>query len=149
MAKRRKKPLLARMKKKADKALSEYIRAETKSSFGKCPLCQVGEVECCFHFIRRRRLSLRWDERNVVGACHRCNYVEYRDPDLSRAWFLRTFGVARYLELVDESKMDFKPSVPYLQGIVLKYEYRLRQFTEGKGGDTDKAADTAGGRVSP
>lgn len=137
--KRRKKPVLFRLMKKADHALSQHVREETaKEYWGKCPLCGRGPliehkptkkdprllvpaIQCCFHFIRRRRKILRWRKENVVGACNRCNYIEYRDPDLSRAWFIKMRGVDLYLRLVDESKESFEPTEEYLRGIIQKY----------------------------
>lgn len=71
--------------------------------------------------MRRGRKILRWDLRNVVGACNRCNFIEYRDPDLSRAWYIRTFGVGQYLSLVDESKQSYQPTLLDLQKIIDKY----------------------------
>lgn len=117
---------MRRMAKKADAALSLYVRELTKRMYnGKCPLCQVGQVECCFHFIRRKRKILRWEFDNVVGACHRCNYVEYRDPDLSRAWFIRKHGVDKYLAMVDKSKEQFEPTLDYLQGVINDFTARM------------------------
>lgn len=148
MARRRKSvPLrtrLRRLEKKADKALSLLVRAETADKYGACPLCKVGKIECCFHFVRRRRKSVRWDRRNVIGACHRCNYIEYRDPDQSRAWYIRNFGAEQYLAVVDKSAEQFVPAEPYLKAMVglleLKLEnYRAGQKTEVDRGDQDAA----------
>lgn len=135
MAKKKKKKvplrkLLRRWERKADKAFSEYVRAFTKLTISpKCPLCGINEIQCCFHFIRRRRKVLRWDIRNVVGACHRCNYIEYRDPDLSRAWFLKTRGLTQYLDLVEMSKDTFIPTLEYLQQVTedfIRYKAELK-----------------------
>lgn len=113
--------LLSLQRVKTDKALSQLVREETRREYnGLCPLCgrgplverkpsrnnpatTEGAVQCCFHFIRRKRQILRWDRRNVIGSCHRCNYIEYKNPDPSRAWFIRKFGADLYLKLVDES----------------------------------------------
>lgn len=113
--KRRKKPLIQRLKKQADEALSLYIREKTRQEFGKCPLCGVGEIECCFHFISRRRVALRWREDNVIGACHTCNWVERKFPDLSRAWFIRNRGVEAYLALVDQAARNWRPDNNFLR----------------------------------
>lgn len=131
--------LLRRLMKKADKALSEYVRELAVRRFGKCPLCNERPVQCCFHFVRRRRKVLRWDVRNVVGACHTCNYVEYRDPDLSRAWYIRRFGVERYLELVDKSREDFAPTEDYLVVAIMFFEAQLEKLRGESGGDQDAA----------
>lgn len=142
MAKRRKKPLLARLKKQADKALSEYVRAVTLRTFGKCPICSNGPIECCFHFISRKRQILRWDIRNVVGACHRCNFMErYFLSDISRAWLVRNWGANLYLDLVADAIKPFKPTVPYLEGIIATYEKKLEELKEENSGHTDAPQD--------
>jgi hypothetical protein len=113
------------LKKKADESLSKYVRKQTTEKYGQCPLCKEDRnrpVQACFHFVRRRRAILRWDIRNCIGSCHGCNYVEYRNPDPSRAWFIREYGVDKYLKLVDESKKDFEVTKEYLEGIIKKYE---------------------------
>jgi hypothetical protein len=118
---------LRRLEKKADKALSLYIRALTKSLYDGCPLCKENPVQACFHFIRRRRKVLRWDPRNVIGSCHKCNWVEYRFPDPSRAWYIRTFGVEQYLELVDKSAEQFQPTPEFLAGVIMACEKALSE----------------------
>lgn len=130
--KRRKKPLLSRLKTKADKALSEYIRLQTKIEFGeKCPMCFDGiirPIQCAFHFVRRRRLAVRWNPLNLIGACHRCNYLEYRNPDPYRAWFIRKYGVDKYLGLVDESMKPFEPTTEFLEGLIGHFTERLEEL---------------------
>ena len=144
MRRRRKIPartILRRLEKKADKALSLFVREMTRRAFGgKCPLCGEGAIECCFHFIRRRRKSLRWSILNVIGACHKCNYVEYRNPDLSRAWYIIKFGVAQYLALVEESKKTFVPTPEYLAGIIMACESELAKLKGGNDGEDAPAA---------
>lgn len=148
MARKRKRKIpartiLRRLHKKADAALSEYVRAITNAEYGgKCPLCgrgplipnkptkrdprtEVPAIQCCFHFVRRKRKILRWDIRNVVGACHKCNWIEYRDPDLSRAWYIKKHGVDQYLAIVGESEQHFDPTPEYLQGIIDRFESEL------------------------
>jgi hypothetical protein len=125
MAKKKRKiparTILRRLHKKADKALSDYIRKETIVKYGKCPLCLKKPVEVCFHFVSRRRKILRWDARNVIGSCRTCNYVEQFLPDYSRCWYINQFGVDQYLVLVEESRKSFTPTPEYLQGIIDKY----------------------------
>ncbi len=58
----------------------------------------------------------------MVGACHKCNFIEYRDPDQSRSWFIKTRGVVLYLELVELSKQSFTPTVEFLEMIIDKYD---------------------------
>lgn len=119
------KKLLRRLEKKADKALSEYIRFLTKKAFGICPLCLKNPIQCCFHILSRRRKCLRWREDNVIGACNTCNFVERNWPDLSRAWYIRRYGADKYLSLVDESVKSFIPTQEYLNTTILTFQDKL------------------------
>lgn len=128
MAKKRKKrPLIYRLKRKADQALSRYTQTKSKYLYNdKCPLCQQRPIKVCFHFITRKRLILRWDEQNVVGACKTCNFTEQFYPDPSRAWFIQQFSVELYLKLVATSKDSFIPTTEYLEKVILEYEGKLK-----------------------
>lgn len=150
--KKRKIPLrtqIRRLEKKADAVLSDLTRERTRREFGgKCPLCLRGPlipvkpckrnkfvtegpaIECCFHFIRRKRKATRWDSKNVVGACHKCNWVEYRFPDDSRAWYIRKYGVDQYLAIVTESMSTFQPDVDYLERVIKSYTEELKKLYE-------------------
>lgn len=120
---------LRRLLKKADRAVSLYVRHITGLiTGGKCPFCGVNPIECCFHFIRRGRKILRWDPRNLIGSCHRDNYLEYRNPDPSRAWFIRNRGLLLYLRLVDESAKAFEPTPEYLTCIIELFTKRLSEL---------------------
>lgn len=132
--KRRKKPLLSRLEKKADRALSLYVRDRTRREFNElCPLCGTGKIQACFHFVRRKRKAVRWDDRNVVGSCHRCNYLEYRFPDDSRAWYIRHYGVDAYLSVVDASTKPFTSTVEFLESVIRKYTNLLASLEAIRG----------------
>lgn len=141
--------LLRRLHKKADRALSEYARTVAIAEFkGRCPFCDRDPLLpvpskdgkkmrkngwVCFHFVRRRRKSVRWSLINVVGACAFCNRIEVGNPDPYRAWFIRHRGVDQYLALVDESEKKFEPTVEYLQSIVDRFTMELeciKRFNE-------------------
>lgn len=101
--------LCRRWERKTDRALSEYIRQITVHLYKVCPICNTRPVECCFHFISRKRRVLRWEVFNVIGACKACNKQERYWPDLSRAWYIKAKGADRYLLLVEASKTDWRP----------------------------------------
>lgn len=136
MKKRKKKiplkKLLRRLEKKADKALSDYTRFITNEEFDACPFCKKKPIQCCFHFISRRRKILRWRADNVVGACNTCNFVERHWPDLSRAWYIRRYGAGKYLSLVDESLASFAPTQEYLEKTILTFQNELVKLKREK-----------------
>lgn len=128
---------IRRLMKKADRALSVFARADAIIKFaGKCPFCGRDPILpvpskdgkkmrkngwVCFHFVRRRRKSVRWELINVVGACAFCNRIEVGNPDPYRAWYIRKFGHEQYLMLVDESAKTFEPDVAFLNSVVEKF----------------------------
>lgn len=127
--KRRKRTPLRKMELKADKALSDYIRAVTIWAYDKCPLCLKNPVEVSFHFVSRKRKATRWKDFNVVGACRTCNYIEQFLPDWSRVWYIRAYGVDQYISLVEQAKQDFTPTVEYLEEVVKTYTGLLQELT--------------------
>lgn len=120
---------IRRLQKKADKALSDYVRKYTYNKYKVCPLCEIRPIQVSFHFISRRRKILRWYIGNVIGACRTCNYVEQFLPDYSRAWYIKTNGVASYLDLVERSKSDFTPTIEYLQDFIDMYTRELARIS--------------------
>lgn len=120
--------ILRRLHGKADKAISLYVRASSKLEYGKCAICLTNPIQCCFHVVRRGRKILRWHLPNLVGTCHRCNYIEYRNPDISRAWYIRRHGVNRYLNLVDMSMQNFDPTPEFLQDVIDTYTVALQNL---------------------
>lgn len=107
---------------------SLYMRKTSIQKYGLCPLCKQKPIDCNFHFVTRRRAIVRWSSKNTIGACKSCNWHENYYSDLSRAWYIREFGVEQYLALVDESKQDFVPTEEYLQGIISKYTQALQDL---------------------
>jgi len=133
MAKKKRKKIpartiLRRLHNKADKAISLYVRAITEIEYGACAICLKNPIQCCFHFVRRGRKVLRWHLPNLVGTCHRCNYIEYRNPDISRAWYIRRHGADRYLALVDRSMTNFEPTPEFLQGVIDNFTVQLKNL---------------------
>jgi len=124
--KRRKLTVVQKLMRKADRSLSAYIRAYFEKESKLCPLCKIKPIKCCFHIVRRGRKAVRWDHRNVIATCFGCNLRELHDPDPSRAYFIRRFGVKLYLKLVDKSRESFVPEKDYLEGVIKKYD-RMRK----------------------
>lgn len=113
------KNFIRRLEKKADRALSIRTRKYwARKNGGKCALCNVKPVQCCFHFVSRRRKATRWQPINVIGACHTCNWEERYFPDKSRAWFIKHYGPSFYLFLVEMAEGSFDPSQEFLEGVI-------------------------------
>jgi len=56
------------------------------------------------HIITRARMSVRWDLRNVhrQNAAH--NFLHEYYPEVYNQWYIETFGLSNWNELVEDSK---------------------------------------------
>jgi len=56
------------------------------------------------HIISRSRISVRWDLRNVhrQNAAH--NFLHEYYPEVFNQWYIETFGLSNWNELVEDSK---------------------------------------------
>jgi hypothetical protein len=91
---------LAPLKKKADSVFSLYIRIRDG---GRCIACgKVGEIKNmqAGHYITRKCLHLRYDEKNVHCQCYACNCMLHGDLITYRERLLDRYGedVVTYLE---------------------------------------------------
>ena len=66
--------------KKLDAIFSEYIRLRDSDHKGNCKCISCGKEAPAFggsihagHFMSRRHLATRWDEKNVNSQCSYCN----------------------------------------------------------------------------
>lgn len=95
----------SRLYKELDAETSKIVRAIwTEKTGGMCPFGCGREIECAFHFIRKSRsLKMRWDLRNVVGACIPCNgYMEHAEGPFW-TWYARTYGIEQMEAIQRES----------------------------------------------
>jgi len=106
---------------KADKVFASYIRNRDGN---KCVLCGSTKSPTCGHLIKRGKKATRWDEVNCNCLCSGCNYKDNFEHDIYVIWFLREYGQTMYEDLLDRSKVLFKPTREYLLGVIEKYDVR-------------------------
>lgn len=111
---------------KLDRIFSEYIRKRDadKKGFCKCITCQRefkwNELDAG-HFISRKEMSVRWDERNVAAQCQYCNRFRYgRAYEFSLALDNKSKGLSKRLynkskEVVKFSMNDLHEKVEYFK----------------------------------
>jgi len=126
------KKLIAKLDRKATKVFNKYIREYWRTLRDTCPLCEKNPISCCFHVVSAMRKKTRYDERNVIGACTPCNKYENYFSDLSRAWYLRTFGLDTYLAVVDKASEPFEFTRDYLENIIAHYSLKLEELMKPK-----------------
>ena len=110
--------------KRADSAVSKYVRAITEEKYGGCPFCN-GEIQCCFHFIRRGYFPVRFNLDNLVGSCFACNGDMENNPVKYIQWFYKKRSKKLYNELMVKGYSTNKLENYELDEIRKKYEKKL------------------------
>lgn len=73
--KKRAKPTISKLKKRADAVFSQYIRLRDGDI---CITCrESGKTLQCGHFMSRRYNNTRFNEENCNAQCYRCNVLFY------------------------------------------------------------------------
>jgi hypothetical protein len=116
---------------KLDRIFSEYIRKRDADKKGicKCITCQRefkwNELDAG-HFISRKEMSVRWDERNVAAQCQYCNRFRYgRQYQFSLALDKQSRGLSK--RLYNKSKEIVKYSMNDLHELVDLYKEKLHK----------------------
>ena len=115
---------------KLDRIFSEYIRKRDANKKGMCK-CITCSKEFAWndidagHFISRKEMNTRWDERNVAAQCKYCNRFRYgRQYVFSLALDKKKEGLSKLL--YKESKKVVKYSTTDLQNLVEYYTNLLQ-----------------------
>ena len=116
---------------KLDRIFSEYIRKRDANKKGicKCITCKRefkwNELDAG-HFISRKEMSVRWDERNVAAQCQYCNRFRYgRQYQFSLALDKQSRGLSK--RLYNKSKEVVKYSMVDLHELVDLYKEKLHK----------------------
>jgi len=110
--------------KKADTALSLYVRARDKS----CVICGSRERLQAGHLITRNAKSVRYDLRNVWTQCASCNFKHEYRPEVFTQWWIERFGSDAYWELVEDSKKLKKWTVEELEALTRDFQSKYNQL---------------------
>ena len=99
--KRKKLPSVSRLEAVLWDQFSFYIRLRDKrANAGLCFYCERRPIECAMHRVKRGKRGVKYDERNVHGGCHSCNFEDNHNPQKFDAIFIRKLGTPLFLDLV-------------------------------------------------
>mgnify|MGYP000453842261 CR=1 FL=1 len=119
-------------KNKIDKVFHEYIRRrDADNNTGNCDCVSCGKTihfseSDAGHFISRKYLITRYDERNVHAQCRKCNRFEYgRQYEYSIA-----LGQELSQELLQKSRGVLKLTDPEWQEIFDQYKTKLQELKD-------------------
>lgn len=105
-----------------DSVFSKYIRARDG---GKCITCgKIGDIEDmqAGHFISRRHMSTRFDERNVSCQCQECNCFLDGNLEAYEDVLKLKYGNNIITELTEKSKQVKKYTSQEIEEMIELYQ---------------------------
>lgn len=117
--------------KKLDTIFSKYIRLRD-SHDGVFTCCSCGllkpyEQGDCGHFINRRWMALRYDERNCNMQCRSCNRFDEGNNVGYTRFMQRKYGDAT-IDLLMSMKTNFKWSDGELELLIKDYKKKVKEM---------------------
>jgi 5-methylcytosine-specific restriction endonuclease McrA len=116
---------------KLDRVFSRFVRMKYADNDGQVSCVTCGkqahwkEVHAG-HFVKRQHMSLRWDERNVMPQCVRCNLHMGGRQDDYAAYIVNEYGHATFADLIAKKHETKKWTRPELQELIDIYSERVR-----------------------
>lgn len=125
------------MKDKLDKVFSQFIRLRDsdENGMGKCCTCskRINWKEAhCGHFISRRHLSTRWDERNTALQCPYCNVYCQGQQYFFSVFIEQRHGVGTVEKLIQKSKQTIKITKSEYQEMISVYKKKVKELENKK-----------------
>lgn len=114
---------VSKLKKKADRVFSAYIRDRDKI----CITCPK-PTQQAGHYVSRLYSSLRYSESNVNGQCVACNIFRGGNMDVYALALQRKYGKG-ILEKLAKEKVKIKQfTIQELKDIITKYSNALKDL---------------------
>jgi len=130
--KRKKLPTRRSLVNKLDSIYAFKIKTRDSLIRGRCPFHAdviFRPIEHVFHFITRAKHSVRWDDRNAVGSCSRCNLLyEYDQTFVDQVlnWYKTEVGQGAWDQLVLDSHKIVKRSRSDLMELLEKIDGQVQ-----------------------
>lgn len=117
---------------KLDSEFSRFIRMKSADEGGTVTCVTCGKLlhwkeSHASHFISRRHMATRWDERNVHPCCPRCNVFEHGALEEYSRFILDTKGRETFDELLTAKRETKKWTRPEIESLISRYESAARE----------------------
>lgn len=120
------------MKDKLDKIFSKYIRLrDSNGGIGQCCTCgkKLHWKEAhCGHFISRRHLATRWDERNTAFQCPYCNTYNQGQQYFFSLFIEKKYGKGTVDEIIQKSKETVKITKGEYETLIEFYKRKVKEL---------------------
>lgn len=133
---KRKQASLPALIRKLDTVFSRYIRMSYADDGGTVACVTCGKLlhwkdAHAGHFISRRHMSVRWDERNVHPQCCGCNTFNGGQLDEYSAYIINSYGMNTFDELRQMKNQTRKWTRSELTDLIARYESILKSDFAG------------------
>ncbi|WP_455639336.1 recombination protein NinG [Parabacteroides sp.] len=121
-----------------DKIFSVYIRLRHANQFGFCKCITCGEMLSWVriqngHYIDRRHIATRYDERNCHPQCPRCNIGSRGNHEKYKRAIVAEYGVKVLEELESGKRSIEKLTVADYQDKIAYYKAEVKRLKKEKG----------------
>ena len=121
------------LKNELDKTFSIYIRNRDADENGICKCISCGKHDHwknmdAGHFINRKHLSLRWDERNVHSQCRRDNRFDEGNIVGYTKAMIKKYGIGILDELEVKKFTTYKPARFDLEILIEHYKGEISKI---------------------
>ena len=115
--------------KRMDKVFSEYIRKrDSRDGYFTCCSCghrKPYNLADAGHFINRRWMALRWDERNVHAQCSSCNRFDEGNLIGYYRFMLEKYGQDT-IDLLESLKTPYKWTDGEVDLLIKEYRRKVK-----------------------
>ncbi|KKL59294.1 hypothetical protein LCGC14_2216810 [marine sediment metagenome] len=121
------------IKNELDRIFSKYIRLRDADENGVCKCVSCGKPDYwknmdAGHFINRKHLSLRWDERNVHSQCRRDNRFDEGNIVGYTKAMIKKYGIGILDELEVKKFTTYKPARFDLEILIEHYKGEISKI---------------------
>jgi hypothetical protein len=118
----------SQLKKKLDEVFSIFIRMRDKGVCFTCCSKSEWKYTDAGHFINRKHLVTRWDERNVHAQCIGCNRFRNGNKEdyAVRLEQLYGHGILQELHMLKQTGKEFKYNE--LENLINHYQEKIKQL---------------------
>lgn len=129
-----KKETVSELKSRLDEIFSLYIRFKNaKDGVAQCYTCKkYAEIKKlqCGHYISRKHLSLRWEEKNCFVQCYECNVAKSGNYRIFLDNLIEDFGI-EYVNNLEQTKNNSLKMTSFEYNLLItNYKEKVNQLKE-------------------
>ena len=120
-----------------DRAFSKFIRLRDSDENGLCRCISCGKIHAwddidCGHFVNRRHMGTRFDEKNCNAQCRSCNSFDEGNPAGYAKGLIEKYGAGVIDELLLKKALGRKWSQFEIDELAKYYREKCKELLKSK-----------------